>query len=264
MQRIIDTSVQRLRCWAAVQQMAEAGAVWAQVWAILDGKTSPICREMHGRLIRVADAAAEVKYLSGLSPAAFEAQVGIADEAVVRREGLAGLQARNQLLPPYHPNCRTRVKLALEDPNPAPMPEGLSEDQQRAWRYWQEMGPAAQRFRLADAADAEWPDAKKEAEHALKHPELGGSLEAYRKSVNGVLENPKRMLFRKFADGTMQMALVGGGENDWRVAIIDPVARAASQAPTMRSAYGPKPGRPVPWSMKAKGMATRGWVEVEI
>jgi hypothetical protein len=261
MQRIIDTSVQRLRCWAAVQQMAEAGAVWAQVWAILDGKTSPICREMHGRLIRVADAAAEVKYLSGLSPAAFEAQVGIANDAVVRREGLAGLQARNQLLPPYHPNCRTRVKLALEDPSAAPMPEGLSDEQQRAWRYWRDLGPAAQRARLADAADAEFKIGKK-GRHAYKHLEVGD----YDQATRELLSNPQRVLVRMEANGNYQLGLMTGDEKNWRFGIIDLNDRIGGiqGPPRVMTVYGPTRQRPVTWTKRSGQLGRNdGWVEVQ-
>ncbi len=38
-QRIVDTTVQRLRNWANVQQLAEAGPFGPRFWAILDGRT---------------------------------------------------------------------------------------------------------------------------------------------------------------------------------------------------------------------------------
>ncbi len=258
--RIVDTSVMRLRSWAAVQQLAESGATWAQVWAVLDNKTSAICREMHGRVFRVDAAAAEVKLLAGLSPSAFAATVSNADEAVVRREGLAGLQARNQLLPPYHPNCRTRVKLALEDPNPAPMPEGLSEDQQRAWRYWQELGPAAQRFRIADAADAEFKIGKR-TRHAARHREVGD----YDQATRELLTAPQRVLIRMEANGNYQLGLMSGDENNWRFGIIDPTYRigATDGPPRLKSVYGPTPERPASWTKRSGQLArNNGWVEV--
>ncbi len=161
---IVDTSVQRLRCWASVQQMHEAGTQWLEIWAILDGRTSAICREMHGRIISVGQAAAAVDWLASLEPGAFAVQLRnrpAEDDLVaeIRRRGTEALGSAH-LLPPYHPRCRTRVKRAAgPPPSPGLPPEGLNAEQERAWSYWQGL-PEKARPGPADAARAEFRPAR--------------------------------------------------------------------------------------------------------
>jgi hypothetical protein len=260
--RIADTSVQRLRCWAGVHQLQEAGARWAQVWAVLDGRTSEICREMHGRVISVADLADEVDYLSKLGPEQFDRHLGInrPEAAAIRLEGVGSLKAQRSLTPPYHPSCRTRLILSSQPaPDPGDPPADLSEDQQRAWRYWQGLPAEARRRRLAEASRADWGSDDKRRRHAAKHREVASSQETYLAELDQVRMHPDRVIFRMNQAGRRQMGLVrGAGHTDWRLAVID------LDPPQLKTFYGPKMGREAPWQSRMKGLSAQGWVEVEV
>lgn len=266
-QRITDTTVQRLRNWANVQQLAEAGATWATVWAILDGRTSAICREMHGRKIKVAAASAEVDYLSGLTPEQFEAHLkksGALSAETVRAGGVDSLAARGQLLPPYHVRCRTRLKLSLEaPPDPGEPPEDLNTAQERSWRYWEELPEQAQAHRLADAAQGAWRNDKMLRRHAADHLEVAPDPEGYKAALREAQARPDRVMVRLDAAAGLQMALVKGGKNDWRVAIIDLDQRVGAGAASVKTLYGPDAKYDYRWSEKMARLASGGWVEVE-
>ncbi len=239
---IVDTSVQRLRCWASVQQMHEAGTQWLEIWAILDGRTSAICREMHGRIISVGQAAAAVDWLASLEPGAFAVQLRnrpAEDDLVaeIRRRGTEALGSAH-LLPPYHPRCRTRVKRAAgPPPSPGLPPEGLNAEQERAWSYWQGLPEKARAGRLADAARAEFRPGK-ESRHARRHREVGD----YDQAIRELLSAPQRVLVRMEANGAYQLGLMGGDENHWKFGVIDLNYRigAADRPPCARSTDPPK------------------------
>ncbi len=230
-QRIVDTGVQRLRAWAAVQQLQEAGVVYAEIWAILDQRTSAICREMHGRVIKVADAVAEIDRLSGLSPAAFAAQLAPLDPRLVRLQGSAG-----QLLPPYHPHCRSLVKMALEAP-PAPSepPEGLNQEQERAWEYWHSLPAKAQAARVAAARDALTE---------LLPADLAGDAEQ-------VLREAGELHVKVLQTGNLRLGLASGQAEAWR---LDEVDMDWPGAPAVLELMGAA-ARP--------GLAGAGWLRVE-
>jgi len=265
--RITDTTVQRLRNWANVQQLAEAGAVWATVWAILDGRTSSICREMHGRKIQVAAARAEVDYLSGLTPDQFEAHLkkgGALQPESVRAGGVDSLAARGNLVPPYHVRCRTRLKLSMDPPpEPGEPPEELNAAQERAWRYWEGLPEQAKAHRITDAAQGAWRNDKTLKHHARVHPEVAADAEGYRAALKSLQASPDRVLLRMDPAAGLQMALVKGGQKDWRMAIIDLDQRVGAGAAGVKTLYGPDAKYDFDWSQEKARLAPRGWVEVE-
>lgn len=264
---VADTSIMRLRNWSAVQQLREAGARYAQVWAILDARTSEICREMHGRIIPLDDLADEVDYLSGLSAEEFEAHVklhGNPSAKDVRLQGAGYLKAARALTPPYHPRCRTRLKMSL---GPAPRveepPEGLNRAQQRAWRYWQDLPPESRRMRLLDAQRGEFYNDRLLRSHAYAHPEVAADVEGYRQVLKDVLANPERVLVRLDTSGDLQLGLLRGGEKDWRLAIVDVDNRTLAGMARVRTLYGPHKREPLTWENKRTSLGSGGWVEVK-
>ncbi len=263
-QRIVDTSVQRLRCWAGVQQLQEAGARWAQIWAVLDARTSEICREMHGRIVPVDQAAAEVERLAGLTPEKFDQHLRSNRPEVdaVRLEGTGVLARKRCLLPPYHPRCRTRLKMALSPPPAGDPPESINRAQQRAWRYWQELPPEARRMRLRDAQQGEFHNDRLLRSHAHAHPEVAADVIGYRRALAGVLADPERVLVRLDAAGGLQLGLGRGGEDEWRLTIVDLDSRTPNGVARVRTLYGPPAERPHPWGEKLHRLASGGWVEV--
>lgn len=264
---IADTSIMRLRNWAAVHQMREAGARYAQVWAVLDARTSEICREMHGRIIPLDALVDEVDHLSGLSAEEFELHIklhGSPSAKDVRLEGLGRLKAARSLAPPYHPRCRTRLKVSLE---PAPQagepPEGLNRAQQRAWRYWHELPPEARRMHLRDAQQGEFHNDRLLRSHAHAHSEVAADVDGYRQALAEVLADPERVLVRLDSAGNLQLGLVRGGRDDWRLAIVDLVARTPNGVARVRTLYGPSLKKHLSWDDKRQSLGDGGWVEVE-
>jgi len=126
---IITSSVQRIRNYAHIQSMRQGRFKWARIVAILDAKTSPICRFMDGKFIRVKVAAETVDRFARLQPGdyaleLYKSELGKAYSAdpvayVKERVGANGviadsLVAEGRGFPPYHPNCRSRAKGLLE------------------------------------------------------------------------------------------------------------------------------------------------------
>jgi hypothetical protein len=122
---IITSSVQRIRNYAHIRQLGQGSLKWAKIIAILDSKTSPICRYLDGKYIRIAMAVATVDRLTKLEPGdyALELYQSAAGKAYsanpleyvkdhVGENGVIadGLVAEGRGFPPYHPNCRSRVE----------------------------------------------------------------------------------------------------------------------------------------------------------
>jgi hypothetical protein len=105
-QRITDTSVERMRTYAHVEQLQEAGIEYATIVAVIDGKTSTICREMNNKQVPVAKLYQTVVKETGMTPEQYSEN--IKTERVSLSAAEAGIA-----LPPYHPNCRTRLVMAM-------------------------------------------------------------------------------------------------------------------------------------------------------
>ncbi len=122
---IITSSVQRIRNYAHINALRQGQFKWAKVIAIIDRKTSEVCRFLDGKFIRVLAAAETVDRLTKLDPGEYalelyKSELGKAYstnpvEYVRDRVGSNGviedsLVAEGRGFPPYHPNCRTRVE----------------------------------------------------------------------------------------------------------------------------------------------------------
>lgn len=123
---IIQTAVQRIRNWAHIGSLYQAGFELARIVATLDTRTTELCRELNGKLVRVGVAQAAIERLSQLEPGEFAAELYESEIGkAISREPVAtinkfleedGKTISDQLVamgrgfPPYHTNCRTRVE----------------------------------------------------------------------------------------------------------------------------------------------------------
>ena len=114
--RIIDTSVARMRNWAQLEQLNEAKIKYARIVAILDAHTSEICRFLNGRVISVGDAVAANRKLASLEPGQFaesfyksaEGNAYSADRVgYIRSRGLGAVVKEGRGAPPFHARCRS-------------------------------------------------------------------------------------------------------------------------------------------------------------
>ena len=122
---IITSSVQRIRNYAHINSLRQAKIKRGKIIAIIDERTSEICRALDGKYINVAVAAEAVDRLTALEPGdyaleLYKSELGkafasdpvnyvkdrIADDGLINDD----LVAEGRGMPPYHPRCRTRVE----------------------------------------------------------------------------------------------------------------------------------------------------------
>lgn len=125
-QTIVQSSVQRVRNWAHIGSLAQARIKLARIVATLDSRTTPLCRELDGKQIRVPVAQSAVERLGKLAPGDFAAEMYESElgKAISRKpvetvsafledDGVTigdELVATGRGFPPFHPNCRTRLE----------------------------------------------------------------------------------------------------------------------------------------------------------
>lgn len=127
--RIVHGSVQRIRNWAHIGSLHQAGFELARYVAILDAKTTEICESIDGKMLRVGTAYQRVTELTKLAPGDFAA---VMYESTVAREYQKNPAAwilqritddivdddallQNIGLPPLHIGCRTRVEGVFDE-----------------------------------------------------------------------------------------------------------------------------------------------------
>lgn len=127
---IIETAANRVRNWAHIGTLAEAEIEIARIVATLDARTTELCEELDGKLIRVGVAQAAIERLNQLEPGEFakelyESDIGkaISKEPVntirkfLEEDGKTisdDLVEMGRGFPPFHPNCRTRLEGVIE------------------------------------------------------------------------------------------------------------------------------------------------------
>lgn len=139
--RIVHGSVQRIRNWAHVGSLHQGGFELARYIAILDARTTPICRKINGKLIRVGTAHQRIGELTQLEPGEFALQMYESTAArEYQKDPVAWIEKRltnnivdddalkqNIGLPPLHIACRTRLEGVFEEldgeTGPAPAPD---------------------------------------------------------------------------------------------------------------------------------------------
>ncbi len=123
---IVQTATQRVRNWAHIGSLSQARIKLARLVATLDSRTTPICKELNGKIIRVGVAQTAIERLNQLEPGDFAAELyesnigkAISKEPVKTIQSfLEGdgktiddkLVEMGRGIPPYHPNCRTRME----------------------------------------------------------------------------------------------------------------------------------------------------------
>lgn len=127
---IVQTAVQRIRNWAHIGTLAEAEIEIARLVATLDARTTDLCEELDGKLLRVGVAQKAIERLNQLPPGEFakelyESDIGKAiskDPVNTIRKFLEedgktisdDLVSMGRGFPPFHPNCRTRMEGVIE------------------------------------------------------------------------------------------------------------------------------------------------------
>lgn len=125
---IINSSVQRIRSYANINQLRQGMYKWAKIIPTMDERTSPICiyfGEPPPKYVRVGVAAAAVDRLTKLEPGDYALELyKSADGKAYSQDPLGYVKDRisssgviadslvkeGRGFPPYHPNCRTRTE----------------------------------------------------------------------------------------------------------------------------------------------------------
>lgn len=123
---IVQTATQRVRNWAHIGSLSQAKIKLARIVATLDSRTTDVCRELNGKLIRVGVAQTAIERLNQLEPGDFAAELyesaigkAISKEPVKTIQSFLEtdgktiddkLVSMGRGFPPYHPNCRTRLE----------------------------------------------------------------------------------------------------------------------------------------------------------
>lgn len=105
--RIINTSVQRMRNWANIGQLNEAGFTYAEIFN--PSPEAEICIYMNGKIIPMGAAYSAVQKLSSMQPEEYEAGLKPITPALIQDKGIEQATADGEGFPPYHPNCHTRL-----------------------------------------------------------------------------------------------------------------------------------------------------------
>jgi len=120
--RVAATTTSRSRNWGSMYSLQEAGFEEYQIQAVMDERTSDICREMDGKVFKVALAMNTIQKALDSAPAEIEQLAPFPKWDAKRKDFyiapkgkplyLSGksdkwLQGNGLSLPPYHPNCRT-------------------------------------------------------------------------------------------------------------------------------------------------------------
>jgi hypothetical protein len=127
---IVQTAVQRVRNWAHIGTLSQAEFELARIVATLDARTTELCEELDGKLIRVGVAQAAIERLNKLEPGEFAKELYESDIGkAISKEPVAtikkfleddGNTISDKLVemgrgfPPFHPNCRTRLEGVIE------------------------------------------------------------------------------------------------------------------------------------------------------
>lgn len=123
---IVQNSVQRVRNWGHIGSLSQGKLKLARIVAILDARTTDLCKGLDGKIIRVGVAQTAIERLNQLEPGAFAAELyesaigkAISKEPVatikkfIEADGKTisdDLVSMGRGFPPYHVNCRTRVQ----------------------------------------------------------------------------------------------------------------------------------------------------------
>ena len=110
--RIVNTSLTRVRSFAHIRKMKEAGIKELEVVEVMDRITCGRCREVDGRIVKVALADEIVEEAINLPAEEFKERyiTGVASEKELMTSTMKDLVSHGKGIPPIHPECRGRIK----------------------------------------------------------------------------------------------------------------------------------------------------------
>ena len=120
LQLIASQHSSRLSTWGFVAMAEVLGVTSYRITAVLDGRTSEFCRFIDGKIFKVENARSTVNLVLGLdNPADVAAVQPWPNQSKASMDKFAemsdqDLMNQNLHIPPYHPRCRTLLKLATE------------------------------------------------------------------------------------------------------------------------------------------------------
>lgn len=259
-------TVTRARNLGAVQSMVEAEVTEYQILAVMDERTSQICREMHGRIFRV-ERAVELRaaLLGASSPEDVKTIAPWPKLEDVRGKATRDLPP-GMALPPYHFRCRTTVVprvraesaavTIVQETEPVEVErQRVSQAQKLARDYLESLTPAERAAKLNALAHVSWEE-RKACGH-LRHTELGiADPQALVKAARDTVLKPDRILVFFGRNGHLQYAFARDG-TDWRIAIVD------ADTQEIKTLYGPRKDKWVSLEERInEGKRSHGWVEL--
>lgn len=103
-------AIVRARSYGAVIRMQHSGVATFRFVAVMDERTSPICREMNGRIFTIEQASTHIERVTGAtSPEAVKTTSPWVPPSQVMGKSPVELAAMGVILPPLHGNCRSKV-----------------------------------------------------------------------------------------------------------------------------------------------------------
>jgi len=109
-QRIINTSVQRMRTWGNIGQLDQAGFEFAELFN--PSPEAEICKFITKppyNIIPIGAARKSVDEISRLSPEQFRGRLQEITPALITSKGIEQATLDGEGFPPFHPNCKTQV-----------------------------------------------------------------------------------------------------------------------------------------------------------
>jgi SPP1 gp7 family putative phage head morphogenesis protein len=259
-------TITRARNLGVIEGMVEAEITEYEVVAVMDERTSAICREMNGRIIKVEQA---VKLREALLNAKSPEDVKTI-APWLKLEDIRGKPTKDLSIgmaaPPYHFHCRSTIvpRVTVRRESVTIVPEDTPVDYERdksskaqegIRQYLNSLTPYERANKLNALAHNTWPERK--ARGHLKHTELGitDHKELIRQAKE-VVQKPNRILVFFGKDGHLQYAFARGGD-DWRIAIVD------ADMQQIRTFYGPRKDEWTSLEQRViEGKRSQGWVEL--
>jgi|GEM_PF-1999055 SPP1 gp7 family putative phage head morphogenesis protein len=258
-------AITRARNMGAIESMVEAEITEYEVVAVMDERTSAICREMNGRIIKVEQAVRlRDALLDAKSPEDVKKIAPWLKLEDIRGKPTGTLPV-GMAFPPYHFHCRStvvpRVTVRRESvtivPEDVPVEyerEMVSRAQKEVRDYLESLTPFERTNKLNALTHTTWPERK--AKSHLKHTELGiGDTKELVEAAKSVILSPDRV-FAFFKDDHLQYAFAKGGV-DWRVVVVD------ADTQQIKTFYGPRKEQRVFLDARIEdAKRSQGWVEL--
>lgn len=212
---VVSNAVNKARNFSQVLSMKELGFQELEIVAILDQKTSGICREMNGRRVRVETMATFVQDVLDTEPSDVVSKFPWPKTMPQGKttQVIASLACK---MPPYHGRCRTTVVVGREERiltrtgtqlTQPKIPEGKKvdadvgrkkvQDGLLRWQDYHDLNPSEFASKINAFQGAEWGQPESLDSHFAKHrEEFGGATKnakAYAAAAKKVLTDYDRV-----------------------------------------------------------------------